>query len=149
MRLRRSRPAATMVEFAIVGPVTFLLLIGLLVGGLGVFRYQQIAYLAREASRWASVHGAKYAQDTHNPAATPADVYNTVIKPDATGLDLGQLTYSVTWNPDNAQYHLGAVNGSTVKVANTVTVTITYHWIPEAYLPGGVMSSTSVCTMSY
>ena len=150
MRSRRcSRPAANMVEFAIIAPITFLLLIGLLVGGLGVFRYHQIAYLAREASRWASVHGAQYAQDTKNAAATPADVYDNVIKPDATGLDLTQLTYSVTWNSSNSQDHTATVNGNTVKVANTVTVTINYNWIPEAYLPGGTMTSTSVCTMSY
>lgn len=152
MRLRckpRPRRAASMVEFAVVAQVTFLLLIGLLVGGLGMFRYQQVAYLAREASRWASVHGTQYATDTKNTAATAATVYSTVIAPDATGLDLTQLTYSVTWTTSNAQTHTATVGGVQVTVANTVTVTVNYHWIPEAYLGGMTLTSSSTCVMSY
>ena len=150
MRLHHQpRPAASMVEFAVVGSAAFLILLGLLVGGLGIFRYQQVARLARDASRWASVHGTQYAKDTKNSAATPQDVYNNVIAPNATGLDLSQLTYSVTWNTSNDPYHSSTVNGQQVKVANTVTVTITYQWIPEAFLSGTTMSSTSVSMMSY
>jgi Flp pilus assembly protein TadG len=150
MNLRyHCRQATTMVEFAVVGSITMLILIGLLVGGLGIFRYQQVARLARDSSRWASVHGTQYANDTNNPAATPTDVYNQVIVPNATGLDLNQLTYSVTWDASNSPYHTATVNGQQVKVANTVTVTITYTWIPEAYLGGITMTSTSVTVMSY
>ena len=150
MRLHKQhRPAGTMVEFAVVGSATFLLLLGLLIGGLGVFRYQQIARLARDASRWASVHGAQYAKDTKNPSATATDVYNQAIAPNATGLDLTQLNYSVTWNSSNSPYHTATVSGQQTKIANTVTVTITYQWIPEAILSGVTLSSTSVSVMSY
>jgi len=150
VRLRYpSRPGTSSVEFAVVGPVTFLLLLGLVIGGLGLFRYQQVARLARDATRWASVHGTQYAKDTKNPAATPTDVYNHVIAPNATGLDLTHLTYSVTWNTSNSPYHTATVNGQQAKVANTVTVTITYQWIPEAFLGGITMSSPSVSVMSY
>ncbi len=147
MRLRHPlRPASTMVEFAVVGSVTFVILLGLLIGGLGVFRYQQVARLARDAARWASTHGTQYATDTKNSAATATDVYNQVIAPNATGLDLTKLTYSVTWNSSNSPYHLNAQGG---KVANTVTVTINYQWIPEAYLGPTTLSSTSVSVMCY
>jgi Flp pilus assembly protein TadG len=158
MRLHHKvRSAATLVEFAIVAPSTFLLLLGLLVGGLGIFRYQEVAYLAREASRWACVHGAQYAKDTGKPAAGPDDgvwsggsgqctlLYNNVIHPRAVALDPSKLTYSVTWNTDNNTNH--TVNGH--KVANTVTVTVTYRWIPEAYLGGITFSSSSVSLMYY
>jgi Flp pilus assembly protein TadG len=138
-----------MVEFAVVAPVTFLLLLGLLIGGSGVFRYQQVARLARDASRWASVHGTDYAKDTKDPVATAQDVYDKVIAPNAVGLDLSQLSYSVAWNTDNSPYHVVTVNNQPVKVANTVTVTINYNWIPEAYLGGVTMTSTSVSVMSY
>lgn len=149
MRIRpRPRPAATMVEFAVVGTATFVILLGLLIGGLGIFRYQQVARLARDASRWASVHGAQYALDTGNPAATPTDVYNQVIAPNATALDLGHLNYSVTWNTNNSPYHIVTTNGQQTNVANTVTVTITYQWLPEAFLGGITMTSTSVSVMS-
>jgi Flp pilus assembly protein TadG len=150
VRLRcQSRPAATTVEFAVVASVTFLLLLGLLIGGMGIFRYQQVSRLARDASRWASVHGTQYATDTKNTAATATDVYNQAIKPNAAGLDLNKLTYSVTWSTSNSPYHTATVNNQSVQVANTVTVTINYTWVPEAYLGGITLSSTSVSVMSY
>jgi Flp pilus assembly protein TadG len=150
MHLRyHHRQAATIVEFAIVAPVTFILLLGLLIGGLGIFRYQQVARLARDGSRYASVHGSDYAQETGNAAATSTDVYNQVIAPNATALDLTQLTYSVTWNTTNSPSHSTTANGQTVTTTNTVTVTVTYHWIPEAFLGGITMSSSSVAVMSY
>jgi hypothetical protein len=53
------RQAATVVECAIIYPVLFLFLIGLAVGGAGIFRYQEVSSLAREAARYASTHGAQ------------------------------------------------------------------------------------------
>jgi Flp pilus assembly protein TadG len=138
-----------MVEFAVAASATFLILLGLVIGGLGIFRYQQVARLARDASRWASVHGTQYALDTKNPAATSQDVYNLAIVPNATGLDLSHLTYSVKWNTSNSPFHTSTVNGQQVNVANTVTVTITYKWIPETFLGTINLGSTSVSVMSY
>ena len=150
MRLRyNSRPAAAMVELAIVGSATFMILLGLLIGGLGIFRYKQVARLARDASRWASVHGTDYATDSKNPAATAQDVYDQAIAPNAAALNLKNLTYSVTWNASNSPYNTVTVNGQQVKVANTVTVTVTYQWVPEAIFGGITLSSTSVTVMSY
>jgi Flp pilus assembly protein TadG len=146
---KQSRLAATTVEFAVASSATFLILLGLIIGGLGIFRYQQVARVARDAARWASVHGTQYALDTQNPAATAVDVYNQVIVPNATGLDLSHLTYSVTWNASNSSYHTSTMNGQTVKVANTVTVHITYNWVPEAFLGGISLTSTSVSVMCY
>jgi Flp pilus assembly protein TadG len=138
-----NRGGATTVEFAIVAPITFFLLLGLLIGGMGIFRYQELAAVAREASRWAAVHGAQYQQDTGYPAATAQDVYNYVISPKAISLDLSKLSYSVTWNTDNRPYHTTVVNNQVVPVRNTVTVTLTYQWIPEAFLGGITLTSTS------
>jgi Flp pilus assembly protein TadG len=135
-RAAQPRHGVTVLEAALVYPLFFLLMIGLLVGALGVFRYQQVASLAREAARWASVRGATYELYTGQPAATPTDVYNNVIRPRAVALDLTRLNYSVTWNPDNRQYGL-------------VTVTITYHWLPEAFLGGIDLTSTSTMQVSY
>ena len=113
-----SRRAASLVEFAFVAPLTFLLLLGLVIGGMGVVRYQQVAWLAREASRWASVHGAQYARETGNPAATANDVYQQVIAQEATALDLSKLSYSVTWNTDNRPYHTTIQNGNVAPLGN-------------------------------
>lgn len=134
MRLKSTtRPAATMVEFAIVAFLTFFLIIGLIVGGAGVFRYVEVASLAREASRQASVHGTQYAKDTGNAAWTATDIYNNVIKPQAAILDLAKLTYSVTWTTSNSPTHTVIANNQLVVVSNKVTVTINYQWIPEAF----------------
>jgi Flp pilus assembly protein TadG len=150
MRLRRQvRSGGSLLELALTGSFTFLLLLGLLVGGLGVFRYQQVARLARDATRYASVHGTLYAQTTGNTAASSTDVYNNAIVPNAQGLTLSKLTYSVSWSTSNSPYHTATVSGSQVNVANTVTVTINYNWIPEAFLGGITLTSTSTCVMSF
>jgi Flp pilus assembly protein TadG len=137
MRIQNpSRSGVTIVESAIVLPVFFLLIIGMIVGGLGVFRYQEVASLAREASRWASVRGSTYSQTTGNTAATAKDVYDGAIVPNVVALDKSKLTYAVTWAPDNRQ-------------GSQVTVRITYRWVPEAFLGGMDLSSTSTSTISY
>jgi Flp pilus assembly protein TadG len=150
MRLNHpKRAGVTVVESAVVYPVVFLLVVGLLVGAWGVFRYQELASLARRATRYASVHGTQYAFDTKNPAATPQDIYDNAIAPYAIGFDTSRLTYSVTWNTNNAPTHVINVNGSVTPVRNTVTVTINYRWLPEAFLGEIQLSSTSVMPMSY
>jgi hypothetical protein len=40
-------------------------------------------------------------------------------------------------------------NKNVLPVQNNVTVTLTYRWVPEAYLGGITLSSTSVMPMSY
>src|SRR4051794_4360825 len=158
MRLQREkRPGATIVESAVVSPVVFLLVLGLLVGAAGVFRYQEMASLARRASRYASVHGTQYAKDTGNPAATPtvsglappgSDIYNNVAA-NAVILDPSRLTCSVSYNSANSPYRTSTVNGLVVATTNTVSVTLSYQWIPEAFLGGITLTSTSVTPMCY
>jgi Flp pilus assembly protein TadG len=138
----------TVLESALVFPVTFLLMFGLIVGGLGVFRYQEMASLARRAARYASVHGTQYAKDTGNSAATPDDIYNNAIKPYAVSLDLTKLTYTVSYNTSNSPGTVGVQNGDVVNMRNTVTVTIQYYWVPEALLGGITLTSTAVMPMS-
>ena len=67
------RCGAVILECAIVYPITFLLVLGMIIGGLGVFRYQEVASLAREGSRYASLHGANYQQQTGKTAATQSE----------------------------------------------------------------------------
>ena len=147
---RQQRPGATVVECAFVYPVFLLLVLGLLVGAAGIFRYSQLASLTREAARYASVHGGQYAQEMKVAAPTPADIYNNVVLPMAVGFDTSQLNYSITYNTSNAPYHTTLdANNDVVPIQNTVTVTLTYNWVPEAFLGGITLSSTSVMPMSY
>jgi Flp pilus assembly protein TadG len=138
----------TTVEFAITCPIVFFLIFAIIVGGLGVFRYQEVAAAAREGARWASVHGGQFAEETKLPAATAADVYANAIVPAAFGLDPAQLSYTVTWNQNNMP--LSVSNSAQAPVGNTVTVTVNYQWIPEMYLVGPfTLTSTSTAQMMY
>ncbi len=58
-----TRPGVTAVECAIVLPLTFFLLFALVLGSMGMFRYQEVATLAREGARYASTHGHQYRKD--------------------------------------------------------------------------------------
>lgn len=143
------RRGAATVEFVLVASLVFLLLLGLIIGAFGVYRYLQVAALAREASRWASVHGADFARETGQPPATAQDIFDRAIVPRAIGLDVSQLSCSVTWDTNNAPYRVVVQNEQVIAVANTVTVTVRYRWIPEAFLGGITLSSTSVSPVYY
>src|SRR5205807_1709413 len=102
-RNSRRRSGATTVEMAVILPAVILLLFGLIVGGMGIFRYQEVVHLAREGARYASVRGTQYeAEVSGATAATAQDVYDNAIKPNNVLLDLNKLTYTVTWDTTNS-----------------------------------------------
>ena len=144
---RRRRGAST-VEFAVACPIAFFLLFATIVGSMGVFRYQQVASLAREGARWASVHGGQYAQENNTPAPTAQDIYNQAILPKAVALKLDRLSYQITWKDNNMP--LSVHENVEVPIGNTVTVKISYQWLPELYLVGPLtLTSTSTSQMYY
>ncbi len=147
----RRRRGTTTVEAAIVLPTVFLFIIGMCVISLGIYYYQQVASLAREGARYASVHGTQYAADTNNAPATAADIYNNAILPMAVGLNTGSLSYAVSWNTSNSPTSYSTTSTPPgAPVNNSVSVTVTYSWTPELYLTGPInLTSTSVLPMSY
>jgi Flp pilus assembly protein TadG len=153
MRLRHLRRHGTsVVEAAVVYPAVFIFVVGLVVGAAGIFRYQEVASLARRAARYAAVHGSQYAKDTGNSLATQADIVNNAVAPYAVALDPTKLNCTVAYgNATNTpyQYNTSVVNGNVVASTNTVSVTITYKWLPEAFLGGITLRSTSVMPMAY
>jgi hypothetical protein len=133
-------------------------LLGTVTFAVGILRYQQVAALAREGARYASVHGAQYAQDTGNSAADYTAIYNSAILPTAVGLDTGNLIFnanSVSWPNGNwpTRASSSAATSSVpagTPVINTVRVTVAYTWTPIMYVTGSItLSSTSVMPMSY
>jgi hypothetical protein len=154
-----------MVETALVIPVVLMFTIGMVVIGLGVFRYQQVATMAREGARYASVHGSQYAADPGNSAATASGIHDNAIVPWAAGCNLNNLSSQVQWGT--------AVSGSWIWTSwdssskaptsynpysspagqplyNAVKVTVNYQWTPELYLTGPIKwTSTSEMPMSY
>jgi Flp pilus assembly protein TadG len=163
----RRRRGVHLVECALVFPIFMTLVVGMVVLGMAVFRYQQVAYLAREGARWASVRGAQYQREL-NPygkaglplAATAADIRDHVISRSTalrTSPDL--LDVAVSWDTSNEPFHVLKdsnglpkldANGSVIRVGNTVSVTVSYRWTAEAgsFRPI-TLTSTSRVPMSY
>ncbi len=141
-RPRSPRRGATLVEGAIVLPVLFLLIIGLIVVGLGVYRYQQVAALAREGARFASVRGGNYAQDTGAATADQGAV-DAYVKTKAAGLDPTLITCTVTWDDASKSPNYLANPATNQFRTNYVTVTVSYTWTPEALFGTQTMTSTS------
>lgn len=158
------RRGATLVEFAAVCSVTFLLIFGLLIGGLGVYRYQEVAHLAREGARYATTHGGKYQQDgwpqkTGVPAVGKSADLRDYLLPKSNLLESDRLNIAVSWTapgtikPANAPSYPdpdpNLTPGQKV-ITNHVQVTVSYRWMPELYLVGPInLTSTSVMPMSY
>ena len=166
------RRAGVLIETAIVLPIAFLLILGILIGGMAVFRYQEVAHVARLTARYAAVHGGQYAQD--NAAAITAGTLPNVNKnyltqniaaANALILDSSKLSVSATITTHSGSYDWDDTtdnnnrmpystyadsNNNTDYVANTVKVTISYQWMPEWFLAGPItLTSTSVVPMSY
>lgn len=159
------RPGSSLVEFAVVASVTFVFIFGILIGGAGVFRYQEVAHLAREGARYASTHGGKYAQDgipakTGVPAVSSSSDLRTYLLTKAVMLDPSKLDVKVSWSapstvtppnyPTYVDTNPNLVPPGQKTITNQVTVTVTYQWVPEAYLGGPItLTSTSTMLMSY
>ncbi|HXG12772.1 MAG TPA: TadE/TadG family type IV pilus assembly protein [Gemmataceae bacterium] len=137
------RRGATVVENAIVLPFTFFLIFALVVGSMGIFRYQEVSSLAREGARYASTHGYQYRKDAGLPMGTPEewkkDIYDNAIAPRMVALDPSRLSVSVSW-PDVVNQPGKPDNWPGSKV----DVTVSYDWFPEMYLIGPIrLTSTS------
>src|SRR5436190_997330 len=93
----KPRRGALAVEAAIVHPVMLFIMLGLVVGGTGVFRYQQVAGQAREAARYAVVHGSEWEKATDKTAPTQDDIRQNAVIPLAAGMDTKSLKVQVQW----------------------------------------------------
>jgi Flp pilus assembly protein TadG len=170
-RGRGQRRGAHLIECAIIFPIVFLLLLGLVICAMGVFRYQEVAYLSREAARYASVHAGMYQLENAGaitagtlPNVTSDYITTNIVKANAANMDFSQLSVTINFNTssgsfgwddtaNNGQrypYSPKTVNGTNYNDTNTVSVTITYQWYPEWGLGGPItLTSTAVMPVSY
>jgi Flp pilus assembly protein TadG len=151
-RQSERRRGSAAVEAAIVFPVLMFLLLALIVGGIGVFRYQQVALLSQEASRWASVRGADFQKDADAPSPTRDQILQQAALPLAVGMDPSQLSLQVQWidqgngtvqDWDSAPKYVKSQTPKGEWVTNTVRVTVTYQWAPGLLV--GPLTLTSCC----
>jgi Flp pilus assembly protein TadG len=143
---RGRRRGTHVVEAAIIYPVTFLILLALVTGAMGIFRYQEVSHLAREAARYASTHGSQFRKDTGLARGTPtdwqSDIVTNAVDPNVVSLDPSKLSVTASWpdvttmpgTPDN-------------RTGSKVTITVSYEWMPE-FLIGGPVNLSSTSTMA-
>ena len=124
---RRNRRGAAAVEFAVVSPVLFLLVFGMIEYGRMVMVQQVITNAAREGAR-------KGVLD----ASTTSDV-TTVVSNYLTSAHITGATTTVSPNPPST-----ATSGNSV----TVTISVPYSsvsWLPHNFWLGGkTLTATSV-----
>jgi len=109
-RSRRDDRGATIVEFALVSFVYFLIIFGTMEFGRMIFDYNVVSTAARDGARWASVRGT-----TSGHIASATDVKNYVVSRSLSLLRAADVT--VTWP-----------NGNTA--GNPVQVTTQYTFTP-------------------
>ena len=97
-----------MAEAGIVYPLVLLLTLATIVTGLGVFRYQEVAFQARQGARWASVQSG---------TPTSAQLLSNGITPIA--LKSNNLTATVA--------------KTTINSVDYISVTLNYRWTPEGF----------------
>ena len=120
----------TIVELSLVFIGFFFLILLLLDVGRGVWVYNSISSAARDATRYAIVHGER----AYTPA-TSTGIYSYVVDklPGMSGVSV-----NTTWNPDNSR-------GSAV----SVTVQYDYEPIINLFLQSVPLSATSEMAISY
>ena len=154
----RWRSAAVAVEAAVVLPVMLFLLLFLIIGGMLVFRHQQVACQAREAARWACVRGGDYQKDTDQASPTQQQILEQAVLPLAQGMDPNSLVVRVQWidqgsnavqNWDPAPKDVRSITPQGEYVSNKVRVTVTYLWNSGILIGPISLQSVSELPMAY
>ena len=123
-----------MVEFALVGPIFFLMLLGTIEMGRVMWVNHELSNGTREGARWAAVRGEMSGENI-----TTANV-ETIILDRTSALSDDDLSVTVTWAPNR-------------EPGSTVTVVTTYEYSPIIGTFLGIspftMSRQSVMTVHY
>jgi TadE-like protein len=113
MRLKQyeKRSASHTVECALVFPILFFFIMGIFVGAMGIFRYQQVCYLAREVACYASTHAGQYQQENAQaitagtlPNVNEAYLKTNIIAANAANLDPASLSVSINLNTSSGNF---------------------------------------------
>jgi Flp pilus assembly protein TadG len=126
---RRPRRGQALVEFAMVAPIFFLVLLSIVEAGRFIFYYETLHNATREGARYAIVNGANTIGCSTGPPAPgttscdPAgDDVRERVREAAFGV-LTPITVTPAWDPDNGR-------GSTVTVAASYTYRILIPLVP-------------------
>jgi Flp pilus assembly protein TadG len=123
-RARRSSRGQTLVEFALVAPMFFLVLFSIVEGARFIFYYEMLNNATRDGARYAIVHGENSFKPTGPPNdPSGADVIARV-KQSAFGILGSAVTVTPTWTPAKNE------RGTTVKVHASYTYSTVIPIVP-------------------
>ena len=129
-RGRRSRRGQALAEFAMVAPIFFVVLFGIIEAGRFMFYYETLNNATREGARYAIVNGANSLTCSTGPAAPNSvscdpDGSDVVDMTRAAAFGIPPLTVTVTptWMPDNGR-------GSRVSVRASYTYSTLIPIVP-------------------
>jgi Flp pilus assembly protein TadG len=133
MKASRSRRGQAAVEFALAVTCFLMLIFGIMQFGRALYGFSFVDYAAREATRYAAVHGA----DSPSPAGA-SDVTNFVVS-EAHGIAPSALSVTTSWPAGNNK------PGSSVSVTVTYSFPLAIPFLPAQTLP---LTSTSQLVIS-
>jgi Flp pilus assembly protein TadG len=121
-RLRGGSRGQAYAEFAMTVLPTLLLVFGIISFGMVIYTYSFLSNAARDAVRYAIVHGSK----STSPAT--ADDIQTFVRNEAKGLKSSSISVSSCWNPQTSPSTCPGPSGNNApgKVVS-VQVSYTYH----------------------
>jgi Flp pilus assembly protein TadG len=123
---RRSRGCLrgqTYAEFLMVVLPTLLLIFGIISFAMTIYTYSFLSNAARDAVRYAIVHGSK----STSPATS--DAIQTFVRNEAQGLSQSSITVSSCWNPQAPPNQCPGPTGNNAP-GKAVSVTVSYSFHP-------------------
>jgi Flp pilus assembly protein TadG len=130
---RKDDQGVSVLEFGLVVLVFYAFVFGVMDFGRALYSYHFVSHAAREATRYAIVHGSESADP-----ATATDIAEYVKSITPNGIDPKAITVSTTWSPDNTP-------GSNVKIQ----VQDNFHFIMPLLLTTNMnLSSASQMVVS-
>lgn len=142
VRGRRQR-GSTLVEQAIILPVMLALFFGVIDMGRALYSYSFVSYVAREATRWASVRGGGINGFANQPLVT-----NFVKNAAGAGIDPANISATIAWGPPPHGSPACTGGGGAEKPGCVVQVTVTYNFkFVLPFLPTGTIRMSSESQM--
>ncbi len=126
-------------EFALVAIPCVMVLFSITAFGYAIYAYSFVSNAARDAVRYAIVHGA----DSLDPASA-TDIKNFV-KGEMEGLSASQVTVSTCWNAQSN--NCPGPSGGNNNPGKVVSVTVTYNFKPLFSMPNVTLPLTSSSQM--
>jgi hypothetical protein len=110
MKLRRRTRGQALVEFALIAPLLFLTIGGIISLGIGVFYQQQLTNAAREAARYAAIHS----ETSQCPTRSNRDPHFSMLPPGYEENDCDPANLRWPFMTAHARSHVWGLTASAV-----------------------------------